>query len=114
MLFSAGAVRGSFWRGDNLVRERFKARVAAERREKRVDPNKGYVRPGVVLIAFLQPAESLVLFSEREMDAGDGRGPDITMLCNCLHLVQDFPDFRLVPGRAMSMRQESEDERVVV
>src|SRR6266702_277536 len=66
-------------RGNNLFRERFEARIAAERVEQRVNSDISYVGTGAILITLFKPAQRLLFVTQAKISKGKAVGWDVTL-----------------------------------
>ena len=55
---------------NNLFRERFEPRIAAEWVEQRVNSDISYVRTGAILITLFKPAERLLFVAQAKINKG--------------------------------------------
>src|SRR5439155_2393059 len=98
--------RSSLFPAGNFFHERFKARVAAQRVEIRIDLDKIEVGRAAFLSCSLQPIQSLIFFSEGEMNDSDGVRLNITRRSLFGHLRQYLARFGLATHALFSMRNE--------
>src|SRR4030095_891843 len=101
-------------RRDNLLRERFEARIAPQWIEERVDSNKPYVGPGAILIRPFDPAKRLFFVAESEINKREGKGLNVPLFGLLFQLLEDFQCLSLLARRAVSVSQQSQHEGIIV
>src|SRR4051812_19905016 len=82
-----GSCARSFHRGrslefrgwNNLFRQRFEARIAVHRKERRIDPNHAERIAVAIVIAFLQPTDCFTLIADAESGQSQSVGGGITL-----------------------------------
>src|SRR5437867_6994878 len=77
-LFGSGFV-SELRSGNNLFRERFEPRIAAQRVEQRVNPDISYVRTGAILVTLFKPAECLLFVAQGKINEGKAVGCNVTL-----------------------------------
>src|SRR5881397_1833310 len=68
-----------FARRNNLFRQRFETRIAAQWVEQRVDSDISYVRTGAILITLFKPAQRLLFVAQAEINEGKAVGCNVTL-----------------------------------
>src|SRR5439155_13638526 len=59
---------------NNLFRQRFEARIAAQRVEQRVNSDISYVRTGAILVTLFKPVECLLFVAQSNINKGKAVG----------------------------------------
>src|SRR6266480_4359905 len=77
-LFGSGFV-SELRSGNNLFRQRFETRIAAQRVEERVNSDISYVRARAILITLFKPAQRLLFIAQSEINEGKAVGCNVTL-----------------------------------
>src|SRR5690242_10104711 len=90
-------------RRHNLFSDRFKARIIAQRIDKRINSNPRYLRACVILITSFKPVKRLIFLTESDINDGKAKRRDVALFGQLFQLVQYFQRLTFVVRECVSM-----------